>query len=189
VYSLDLGESPQNCQHFIPNISQILGERLAYKLMHEKYRSSTFGPAQHSHLHSKWSASSLQRQTISPKLSSGVRPPNPPPAGPRVLQLCGDSVLMVASTIGPTGAVLLAHKRSLGSPIGRQNSHPASRRIRRELTWTRAETTSALGGASTSSRKFSEERWRRQRTAPPTAELQGQSLVVAEEATSELLNK
>lgn len=75
---------------------------------------------------------------------------------------------MVASTVGPTGAILLAHKRSFGSPLGRQNSHP--RRIRRELTWTRG-TTNELGGCM-DSRKFSEERWRRgrERTAPPAAE-------------------
>lgn len=65
----------------------ILGERLACKLLHDKYRSSTFGPALHSHLHSKWSASSMQRQTISPKLSSGTKPLQPPSAGPRVLQV------------------------------------------------------------------------------------------------------
>ena len=77
---------------------------------------------------------------------------------------------MVASTVGPTGAILLAHKRSFGSPLGRQNSH-SSRRIRRELTWTRG-VTSELGFSDI--RKFSEERerWRRgrERTAPPAAE-------------------
>lgn len=70
---------------------QILGERLAYKLLNDKYRSSTYGPALHSHLqHSKWSASSIQRQTISPKLSSGARPAHPS-AGPRILQVPSQS--------------------------------------------------------------------------------------------------
>lgn len=101
--------------HFLPNIEwhfaeqsvpsstpfpshyifmQILGERLAYKLLNDKYRSSTYGPGLHSHLqHSKWSASSLQRQTISPKLSSGARPLAHPSAGPRILQVPFQSTL------------------------------------------------------------------------------------------------
>lgn len=84
---------------------------------------------------------------------------------------------MVAGSVGPTGAILLAHKRSLGSPIGRHNSHP--RRIRRELTWNRGEISSELINGN--SRKFSEERWKRakererERTAPAQLEIIGQN--------------
>nr|CAD2166077.1 unnamed protein product [Meloidogyne enterolobii] len=57
----------------------ILGERMANKLLNEKHPSSVFGPALHSHLNTKLSASSALRHTISPKISSASRLSLPPP--------------------------------------------------------------------------------------------------------------
>ncbi|KAL7079320.1 hypothetical protein ACQ4LE_001149 [Meloidogyne hapla] len=129
----------------------IFGERMANKLLNEKHPSSVFGPALHSHLNTKLSASSAPRHTISPKLSSVSRPSLPPPTtsfsklnnnNNTITQLdhyawkqfCENTLItMAVGSVGPVATNLLTRKRNTSTNIEKQKSENLKKQ-RRDTT-------------------------------------------------------